>query len=383
MTIPPTSRALLERAIQLFDRGQRSERWHESAGGWMQDTRHRYAISHAGRLYPMKEIIRLAVRAATDRDFSEFSGGRESVEYVKRYGLAVDALTARTTPPPRRRSSREPTISTPLRGPSMGGAGSGATASSNESDGETKEAEAPRDPNAQCAWLQSQLETLPPVGYPLDLNRLPRDGIYFFYEAGEAWGHGGDRPRIVRIGTHKDGNFRSRVSEHFGLGKERAAHLDRPSLKDRSIFRKNLGRALLNGRGDPYLEVWDLDLTTRAAREAHRERRDLAKEEATEAEITRLIRERFWFRFLILSGQTKRMGSEGLESALIGTVSRCSMCRPSASWLGRHSPKPVIRASGLWLVQHVGSAPLLPADEVAVSDALVLTRRWIDSGPTT
>ncbi len=65
-----------------------------------------------------------------------------------------------------------------------------------------------------CRWLRDQLERLPVV-HPFDLNRLPENGIYFFYEKGEAWGHGGERPRIVRIGTHREGNFRKRIAEHF------------------------------------------------------------------------------------------------------------------------------------------------------------------------
>jgi hypothetical protein len=46
-------------------------------------------------------------------------------------------------------------------------------------------------------------------------SRGESGSIYFFYEDGEFWGHGGNRLRIVRIGTHKDGNFRSRIKEHF------------------------------------------------------------------------------------------------------------------------------------------------------------------------
>ena len=51
-----------------------------------------------------------------------------------------------------------------------------------------------------CQWLHERLEALPLVQFPFDPERLPDNGIYFFYEQGETWGHGGRRPRIVRVG---------------------------------------------------------------------------------------------------------------------------------------------------------------------------------------
>jgi len=52
-----------------------------------------------------------------------------------------------------------------------------------------------------CKRLHEQLEQLPLIRYPFKLDQLPENGIYFFYEDGEIWGHGGDKPRIVRVGT--------------------------------------------------------------------------------------------------------------------------------------------------------------------------------------
>jgi hypothetical protein len=40
-------------------------------------------------------------------------------------------------------------------------------------------------------------------------------------------GNGKVRPRIVRIGTHKDNNFRSRISEHFLLNESAINFTDR------------------------------------------------------------------------------------------------------------------------------------------------------------
>jgi|ERR1017187_244164 hypothetical protein len=228
-----------------------------------------------------------------------------------------------------------------------------------------------------CEWLHKVLAPLPVVAYPFDLKRLPRNGIYFLYEQGEACGHHGHWPRIVRVGTHKEGNFRSRISEHFLLN-ERRMNFDvtRPRPHDRSIFRKNIGRALLNRERDPYLEIWEVDMTPSANRAARRGRRDIDKEKQIEGEVTRILRERFSFRFVVLEGQEKRMGSEGIESRLIGTLAGCQMCQPSPAWLGLHSPKPKIRQSGLWLEQHLDAPALDDADRETLVRAIANTQRW-------
>ena len=121
-----------------------------------------------------------------------------------------------------------------------------------------------------CKWLHEELRQLPLIRYPFSLEKLPKNGIYFFYEEGEFWGHGGNKSRIVRVGTHKNGNFRSRIAEHFLL-KESKMNFDfmKPAPKDRSIFRKNIGRALLNMEGSSYLKIWNIDFTVKRNREKY------------------------------------------------------------------------------------------------------------------
>jgi hypothetical protein len=223
------------------------------------------------------------------------------------------------------------------------------------------------------------------VKYPFRLEQLPLNGIYFFYEEGETVDHGdGVGSRMVRIGTHKDGNFRSRIAEHFLMvdeAKKMAFDENKPAPHERSIFRKNLGRALLNKAGDPYLEVWELDFTTSAGRKKNKHRRDVAKEKAVEAEVTRLLREKFSFRFILLEGQEGRMGSSGLESNLIGTVAKCEECKPSANWLGNYSPKEDIRRTGLWLAQHLKSPEISEGQRGIIEVAIKETQDWIRQHP--
>ncbi|MGD0638168.1 MAG: hypothetical protein ABSA72_09045 [Nitrososphaerales archaeon] len=235
--------------------------------------------------------------------------------------------------------------------------------------------------NESCRWLHERLESLgSAVRYPFSLDNLPLNGINFFYEEGEVWGHGGSKPRIVRIGTHRDVNFRSRMGEHF-LTSESSMQFDATKSRphDRSIFRKNLGRALLTLNGDPYLEMWNRDFTRDEIKVQYRRVRNVEKEKDLESKVTGILRKRFSFRFIIVSNQTERMGKSGLESRLIGTAARCDECRPSNSWLGLSSPVEKIRSGHLWLVQHLNSPPISDEDRGKITSAIAITKDWLES----
>jgi hypothetical protein len=210
-----------------------------------------------------------------------------------------------------------------------------------------------------CVWLTERLARLPLVSYPFAEEDLPTNGIYLFYESGEIASHGDRLPRIVRVGTHRDGNFRQRIAEHYLLD-DRKMSFDRSrsAPKDRSIFRKNIGRALLNKSTDPYLNIWNIDFMKTVNLLAYSHLRDIEKEREIEREITRILRENFCFRFVAVETENQRLGTNGLERRLIGTVAQCARCRPSANWLGSYSPLANIRATGLWQVQHIKAPPL-------------------------
>jgi len=222
-----------------------------------------------------------------------------------------------------------------------------------------------------CKWLHEQIEQQSLFKFPFSKEKLPRNGVYFIYEQGEIWGHGGTKPRIVRIGTHRDGNFRNRIAEHYLLH-ESKMNFSKKKAKpsDRSIFRKNIGRALLNRRRDNYLQMWEIDFIYGKNRRLFGHLRDINKEKEIEIEITRMLRKNFSFRFIEMVCQKERMGKGGLESSLIGTISRCKVCRPSKNWLGNHSPKTKIRTSGLWLVQHLRTTEINRTDKKTISDAI-------------
>lgn len=198
-----------------------------------------------------------------------------------------------------------------------------------------------RNTDALCESLHELLRTQRHFGFPFDAGAIPKNGIYVLFESGEE-AHGGER--IVRIGTHTGQNqLRSRLKQHFVQ-----------ENKDRSIFRKNIGRALLGRNGDSFLADWNLDLTTSAAKELHRGRIDLAWQQEIERQVTEYMQSRFRFVVFPVEGSAERLD---LESLIISTVSLCRQCRPSTSWLGSSSPVQKIRAGGLWQVNELNSKP--------------------------
>ena len=186
-----------------------------------------------------------------------------------------------------------------------------------------------------CAELHRICSSLTRYTFPFDATAIPKNGIYVLFERGEL-GHAKDR--IVRVGTHtgKD-QLPSRLLQHF---------VD--ENKDRSIFRKNIGRCLL--KDDPYLVTWELDFTTAASKELHGAKRDLKREREIEAKITGILQHNFSFVVVPIDDKEERLA---LESAMISTVGQCEQCGPSHHWLGLQSPKAKIRTSGLWLVNNL------------------------------
>ncbi|MGH6715092.1 MAG: hypothetical protein ACREDC_02760 [Bradyrhizobium sp.] len=125
--------------------------------------------------------------------------------------------------------------------------------------------------------------------------------------------------------------------------------------KDRSVFRKNIGRALLAKAHDAFAAQWEIDLTSRAARERWGDRVNKQKLAEVEALVTDYMRHNLSFVTLQVDDPAERLST---ESKLISTLSLCEECMPSKEWLGNYSPKEKIRESGLWLVNELYKTPL-------------------------
>jgi hypothetical protein len=192
-----------------------------------------------------------------------------------------------------------------------------------------------------CRALHQLVGCLPVFSIPFVPAHIPKNGIYFLFEDGEKTY---DADRIVRVGTHTGTNqLRSRLAQHFVN-----------ENKDRSIFRKNIGRALLARANDPFLSEWNLDLTPAAARRLHGSRVDFTKQTSIESAVTAYMRSHFRFATIAIDSKDQRLL---WESRIISTLSHCENCRPSPDWLGNFSPHKKIRESGLWQVNELYKTP--------------------------
>ena len=174
-------------------------------------------------------------------------------------------------------------------------------------------------------------------------ERLPLNGIYFFFEVGEkAWIAQREGGRMVRVGINTTENrFRERIGLHFGnlqdLGGSRKS----------SVFRKHVGGALLRreGHSEEALQAWHDE-------SAPADRR-------TEEAVSRYMRANLTFAWKEVPQEQLR---KHLEIRLIALLAQYSPCPPSADWLGRHAMSEVIRRTGLWNVQHTGGEPATADD---------------------
>jgi hypothetical protein len=197
-----------------------------------------------------------------------------------------------------------------------------------------------------CHELHKVAHQLPRYDFTFEAKLIPQNGIYVLFEQGE-YGHESDR--IVRIGTHTGNNqLRSRLMQHFTK-----------EFKDRSIFRKNIGRCILSKADDPYLSVWELDSTSSAGKKNNKHLVNTEYQKGIEKAVSEYMQSHFSFSVMEALNKEDRLY---LESKIVSTVSLCNDCNPSSSWLGLSSPKHKIRESGLWQVNELYKEPLSDDD---------------------
>lgn len=203
---------------------------------------------------------------------------------------------------------------------------------------------------ALCVRLHQMMSELPRYTWE-EISSVPfRNGIYIVFEQGEMY-HG--LPRIVRVGTHTSPNrLRQRLRDHF----VRENH-------NGSIFRKNIGKALLNQAHDPYLSTWSLD----TSKPPYLGQEDPIREREIEQAVSSYLRSRFTFSVFQVDTPEQRLR---LEAGMIASLHRAPDFGPSESWLGLSYPEWEIRQSGMWLKQGLDAMPLTEK-ELGGLDALL------------
>ena len=189
-----------------------------------------------------------------------------------------------------------------------------------------------------CDSLHEIFNALPRYTWE-SISDIPfNSGVYIVFEKGEKY-DGFDR--VVRVGTHVgDGRLKKRLNSHFV--KEN---------KDRSIFRKNVGKAMLNKDGDPYLKVWSLN----SAKKEIAARIDQSRQTEIEKRVSEYMRSAFSFAVFSVEDKDERLR---LEEGIIATLNSCEKFGPGPEWKGLYSPEKKIRTSGMWLKQGLNGTPL-------------------------
>ena len=169
-------------------------------------------------------------------------------------------------------------------------------------------------------------------------KEIPSNGIYIIFEKGETF-HNMDR--IIRVGTHTgDNQLFSRLNQHF-----------LKENKNRSIFRKNIGRSLLHKENNPYSKEWEYDTTSREGKEKYAKLLNLELEKELEKRISTYIHENLSFVVFEVKTKEERLFWEERIIATLSKAANQGEINPSDKWLGNFSPIEKIRKSGLWLVQ--------------------------------
>ena len=189
-----------------------------------------------------------------------------------------------------------------------------------------------------CDSLHEIFNALPRYTWE-SISDIPfNSGVYIVFEKGEKYE---DVDRIVRVGTHiGDGRLKKRLNCHFVNEK-----------KDRSIFRKNVGKAMLNKDGDAYLEAWSLN----SAKKENAASIDRMKQAEIEKRVSEYMRSAFSFAVFSVADRDERLR---LEEGIIATLNSCVKFGPGPEWNGLYSPEEKIRTSGMWLKQGLNGTPL-------------------------
>ena len=221
-----------------------------------------------------------------------------------------------------------PNMEVPLKGVSMGYRPA-------KVDELIKQAKNPLDAST-CYKLHKLFNSMPRFKWDTISKIGFNSGIYIVFEDGETFY---DMDRVVRVGTHRsDGRLLGRLKDHFYT-----------ENNDGSIFRKNIGRAILNKNKHPYLSVW----TKSSSR--NDSNFNSAIQEKIEKQVTQYMRNNFSFICIPVETNTERAR---LEMGIIATLNKATDFVASPNWRGQYSSEREIVQSGMWLKEGLDDIPL-------------------------
>lgn len=177
----------------------------------------------------------------------------------------------------------------------------------------------------------------------------PRRGIYFFFEPEEFRAYQ-PAQRIVRIGTHavslgSKTTLWNRLYAHRGSKSGGGNHRV-------SIFRRHVGKAMLNREGNTSFRHWGQGSSASPAIKQ--------AEDPLERRISAYIGNMpfLWLKVDDEPSKTSQRGfiERNAIALLAGANGQSPVDAASSSWLGQHSDHEKIRHSGLWNLNYIGSS---------------------------
>ncbi len=185
-------------------------------------------------------------------------------------------------------------------------------------------------------------------------TKLPQRGVYFFFEPGEMRDDSGEGPRVVRVGTHAlrpgaastlQGRLRQHSGSRAGSGNHRG-----------SIFRLLTGDALVRCGTLEECPSWGLKgAALEGSTRDTIKRQELAWEQAVSRRLSTM--DVVWLDVPDDPGPDSLRGwIERNAISLISNEGKAALDAPSKMWLGHHSSRHHVRASGIWNQNHVDEA---------------------------
>jgi hypothetical protein len=190
-------------------------------------------------------------------------------------------------------------------------------------------------------------------------KRLPKRGVYFFFEEGEVRRESGAGMRVVRVGTHALGTrsqstLRQRLGQHLGTRSGTGNHRG-------SIFRLLVGQALIASGRMPACTSWGLKATRGDAATSLALEPDSLR--SSEAALEQAVSSYIGNMQVVMVDVPDEPGPHSVRGriernsiGLLSNLDRSPLDKASSSWLGRHSDRQLVAGSGLWNQNHVAEA---------------------------